>query len=855
MAIQLIGTSGGKAPATGQGRIDPATLTAKVKAWNPTPEALAATRAQQAAAQQAAQAAQVKNAGATGFWGRIQTVGKGMVKGVVASEQAVAKPVARLLPGGQNDLKEENKQIDQNIKNTQLANRLIRSPNPKDVAFGKKLLSMNKQNQADTSVSVNETAQDIKDSTSKGRIVAGVVGTAADILTAGGAELAKTGGKYAVEEGVRKVATGKVTKKIAEDGLYNGGKKAAAASLAGGGAVSGGASAASAGGDKKQMLEAAAGGALLPVALGGAAKLFKNGSKAALEKIRGKAPEAPPSGAMHDVMSPEAADQAAASAHTKIGVDDLSTKPQPVGVKTPVRPGVKEVSTTDKINVRTPQKMSDDEFHAEFNKLSKGYDQEHAALQKDAKSNAPADKLPSRDINDDIAPTTQQAKITKAAKPDQPTVDGYHHSSELVQDHAQMMKQIDEHTRGGVKIPNQDGDGYVRTSEHTPFYREYFAANGKAPSMAAYKENAAKELTNGKAPYGMGDTYKKLTDRESGKPYDPKLDTKPNAGVTTSNLTTRQQVLAHSIDAKYEKAMNDLIDRYHSPELSAPKAPKTIQKSTSPAGKTTGGTAKAGEKKLSQMGGKRPQNATQTDLEIAHNAGNKAEEAKAAAKLGDPALAGKSTVSRGAGKIFMQAQKDGKPISMDEARARANSGSPAGAKVSGSARNLETRAVEKKLLERSDDLPEYGSMNMKEQAQRATDLISNDPAKALAIATGREGAPTGLHPMSVLKALEHQASKNGDGETLRQLSMSPLHVEASKSAQTLRTLAEKDPDSPLGAMKSISDKRAAAYEKRAGKSAEKAVNETAGKYAKEVDSHIKTPSKDEWKVFLESIKC
>jgi hypothetical protein len=64
---------------------------------------------------------------------------------------------------------------------------------------------------------------------------------------------------------------------------------------------------------------------------------------------------------------------------------------------------------------------------------------------------------------------------------------------EIVQDHADMMRSLDKSARGGVILANG-----TRSSEHTGFYRQYFADNGRAPSKAAYVEQAAKELERGK---------------------------------------------------------------------------------------------------------------------------------------------------------------------------------------------------------------------------------------------------------------------------------------------------------------------------------------------------------------------
>lgn len=107
------------------------------------------------------------------------------------------------------------------------------------------------------------------------------------------------------------------------------------------------------------------------------------------------------------------------------------------------------------------------------------------------------------------------------------------------------------------------------------------------------------------------------------------------------------------------------------------KTPK-IEKGTAPKEEVTKSPVttlgKPKEAKISELGGNRTQNETQIALEKAHNSGDTTTEGIAAAKLKDPALAGKSTVPPGAAKLFMDAQKAGKPITMDEARAKAKGG-------------------------------------------------------------------------------------------------------------------------------------------------------------------------------------
>lgn len=93
------------------------------------------------------------------------------------------------------------------------------------------------------------------------------------------------------------------------------------------------------------------------------------------------------------------------------------------------------------------------------------------------------------------------------------TVDGYASSNEMLKDYADMLRGMEKTAKGGMLQPDGQG-GYIRTSEHSQFYRQFFADNGHAPSKAAYLEQAEKELASGKGAYGASDTYSRLKAQE-----------------------------------------------------------------------------------------------------------------------------------------------------------------------------------------------------------------------------------------------------------------------------------------------------------------------------------------------------
>lgn len=245
---------------------------------------------QQKVQQQAQQQQNQKNS----LFNKVKNVGKSVAEGFTAGVQPVAKPIARLLPGGTNDLKSENAQIDQNLKLTQQINRLRQSSNPKDKKLADTLDKANKSNITNTSKNVTDTAKEIKSETNPKKIALGVASTAADILTAGnygkiaaGAKAGKILKGAEVEENAAKAnkarslltKTQKAKKDVKEVATI-------AASNGGAGALN----AAAAGGDKKDIAKNAAFGAALPEVLRfggmaasqGASKIIKSPKVASL---------------------------------------------------------------------------------------------------------------------------------------------------------------------------------------------------------------------------------------------------------------------------------------------------------------------------------------------------------------------------------------------------------------------------------------------------------------------------------------------------------------------------------------------------------------------------------------------
>ena len=168
-------------------------------------------------------------------------------------------------------------------------------------------------------------------------------------------------------------------------------------------------------------------------------------------------------------------------------------------------------------------------------------------------------------------------------------------------------------------------------------------------------------------------------------------------------------------------------------------------------------------------------------------------------------------------------------------------------KTSKLALGVEQKAIEEKLVKNLGGLPEYETVNMADQAKKSAELLSNDPELALKVAQGIENAPQGILPESVFTAVEEQALKNGDVETITKLAKSNLVSEATVMGQRIRALAERNPNSPTEAIKDVIKSR----EKKLGKDVKKAKTEEATK----IKEKIKAPDKNDWGAFIKGLTC
>jgi hypothetical protein len=178
-----------------------------------------------------------------------------------------------------------------------------------------------------------------------------------------------------------------------------------------------------------------------------------------------------------------------------------------------------------------------------------------------------------------------------------------------------------------------------------------------------------------------------------------------------------------------------------------------------------------------------------------------------------------------------------------------------GTKTRGLAKGVEEKAIENKLTDTFGGLPEYQTVNMKEQAGKAQDLLTNDYEKARRIAMGEELSPSDVLPESVFVAVENKAVAEQDVATLKDLATSSgLSQEATTMGQRIRTLAERNPESPVTAINEVGKVRKEVAQKRLKT---KEVNKIQKEEIKSIKEHIKkvAPTKESWSNFIRSIQC
>lgn len=175
-----------------------------------------------------------------------------------------------------------------------------------------------------------------------------------------------------------------------------------------------------------------------------------------------------------------------------------------------------------------------------------------------------------------------------------------------------------------------------------------------------------------------------------------------------------------------------------------------------------------------------------------------------------------------------------------------------GGKPSKVGRNIEARTIADDLTKGFNGTAEYDPITVKEQSQKAADLVNNDLERAKRIVGGRESVPSDMRAAPIIDAVERYARTNKDVELLRELAQSPLTSETSRHAQELRLLRERHPNSPVKIIQEVQRAREARTQRRGIKP-----EQAREKLMKEIKAEIRkaTPKPKVWTEFVESLKC
>lgn len=176
-------------------------------------------------------------------------------------------------------------------------------------------------------------------------------------------------------------------------------------------------------------------------------------------------------------------------------------------------------------------------------------------------------------------------------------------------------------------------------------------------------------------------------------------------------------------------------------------------------------------------------------------------------------------------------------------------------KQSRMAERMSENAVERGLAA-FDDLPEYKTMNKKDQSAKANKLLKADPEYAMRIALGKEAPPGDILPEAVMIAVREKAKAEGDVSTLRDIAVvGNLSMQETAMGQRLSLLAERSPEDPVSAMKAIKTAR----EQRAVRNLKKGetLEKVTEKVVKEMKKEVKktTANKQDWAAFIKELEC
>lgn len=332
-------------------------------------------------------------------------------------------------------------------------------------------------------------------------------------------------------------------------------------------------------------------------------------------------------------------------------------------------------------------------------------------------------------------------------------------------------------------------------------------------------------------------------------------DTRQLKKVLTIFPTKKAKELAKTVDAEYQSKLDDLMSRYKTPELSAPTKPKLIDKSTTPAGKNTGGLQKPVKV------AKQPRTLANTLTNIQQTSRGSVPVPRSALDkhiVEPPSEAPTSPVTTPTTQTKQIPATTPKPAqTAPKSASRTTPTVRPAVKTSGSSLRTQSKAVEAGMKSEAETTgATYNTVSHKEEAAKATQLVEENPEKAKSIAMGARG-DNASHEAAVYHAVANkaieQAKKTGDYSEVTALANSPRHTAVSEAAQKLGAEGyNANPHDPINIMNDLAKTREAAVTKRAGKpSVAKATTEIK----KEVKAAAPKVSRQDWHSFIQELQC
>lgn len=168
-------------------------------------------------------------------------------------------------------------------------------------------------------------------------------------------------------------------------------------------------------------------------------------------------------------------------------------------------------------------------------------------------------------------------------------------------------------------------------------------------------------------------------------------------------------------------------------------------------------------------------------------------------------------------------------------------------------KSIESKAVEAGLTKGFSETAGYTPIKIKEQAARATKLISENFDEARAIIKGEKELPDNLKGTALITAMEEHIRQNPSKDLAYELANSPLVIGTSEAAQELRLAAERTPDSATARLADIKRAREQAATAKSGKTIKQVTADTIKDIKKEITKTA--PKKLDWAGFIKSIQC